>query len=74
MVEKLSKLKPIKFSFCSDKDVNNALKKFNLFFRQVKFSNDHEVASIKRINSKCILIYTDNEIWITPVVELSNVD
>jgi hypothetical protein len=74
LIEKLENDKDIKFPFCADSNVNDALRKFNSFFKIVKFTNHHEIISYKRIISKCILIFLDTETWITPSVELSSVD
>ena len=74
LIEKLNNAKDIKFPFCADSKVNDAMRKFNSFFKIVKFTNQHDIISYKQIISKCILIFLETEIWITPSVELSNVD
>ena len=74
LIEELKKDKDIKFPFCADKNVNDALRKFNHFFKIVALTNEHKIISYKQVKSKCILIYVEKEIWITPSVELSIID
>ena len=56
IIEKLITAKDTKFDKTSNYDVNNAIKKFNKFFKIVVPQNTFEIIKLEDILTKCILI------------------
>ena len=55
-------------------DVNNALKKYNKFFKEVLIKDSYLLVKSEDILNKCILIFIDGKVYLTPLVDFSTFD
>ena len=74
VVEKLTLQKCQNIAFPYNQEMKIAFEKFYKFFKIVTFSNELELIISTDIKRKCILIYNDTNVCLTPCVELDNID
>ena len=55
-------------------DINSALNKFSKFYKKIKINNTYSLVDRSKITNKCILLLLPNEKYLTPLVELSEID
>jgi hypothetical protein len=55
-------------------NVNNAFKKFDKFFKIVKRTQKHFLIHSNTVRNKCILVPVKKHIYLTPLVDLSEID
>ena len=55
-------------------DINSALNKFSKFYKKIKINNTYSLVDSSKITNKCILLLLPNEKYLTPLVELSEID
>jgi len=55
-------------------NISNALKKFDKFFKIIKRTDKHFLIHSNTVCNKCILIPVKNHIYLTTLVDLSEID
>ena len=55
-------------------DVNLALNKFSMFYKKIKITEKFTLVESSCITNKCILLNLKDETYLTPLVELSEID
>lgn len=55
-------------------NVNLALNKFSTFYKKIKITENFTLVESFNIINKCILLFCKEETYVTPMVELSEID
>ena len=74
IVQKISELKDDLNAKTGNLDINKALNKFSKFFKKIRIDNSYTLVDSINITNKCILLNLTSEKFITPLVELSEID
>ena len=55
-------------------NVNDAFKKFNKFFKKITIKKNFLLVDSDFVVNKCILMFLDKNIYLTPLVDFSEID
>ena len=58
----------------ADSKVNLAIRNFSKFYKKVKINKNFSLVDCDTFQDKCILIFIKDEIYLTPLVDLSEID
>jgi hypothetical protein len=74
IMQEITEIKSVFKLNTADSKVNLAIRSFSKFYKKVKINNKYSLVDCESFQEKCILLFIKDEIYLTPLVDLSEFD
>ena len=74
IIQEINEVKYVFSLSTANSSVNKAFEKYKKFYKKIKIDKSHRIVDCETIKNKCILIFLEDEIFLTPLVDLSQID